>query len=258
METRSRHPDLALSASVTAPASPAPSPALLGMGLRDLQQWCVSQGQPSFRGTQLHSWIYGHGARSLEAITVLPKAWREQLQVAPAPTDAPAPGWIGRSQGLHRSDSRDGTVKLLLGTRDGLSIETVGIPSDDRLTVCVSTQVGCPMACRFCATGKGGLQRSLQLHEIVDQVLSVREAMERALEAGHTHYTAGAGIKSLREARAVLGDAYVLVRNGEAWLVNMQITEYPWANRWNHEPKRERKLLLHQLRHQHLQLNKKK
>ena len=68
---------------------------------------------------------------------------------------------------------------LLLGSSDGLGIETVGIPSADRLTVCVSSQVGCPMACRFCATGKGGLQRSLAVHEIVDQVLSVREAMGR-------------------------------------------------------------------------------
>jgi 23S rRNA (adenine2503-C2)-methyltransferase len=80
---------------------------------------------------------------------------------------------------LHRSDARDGTCKLLLGTVDGLSIETVGIPSGERLTGCVSSQVGCPMACRFCATGKGGLQRSLAVHEIVDQVLSVREAMGR-------------------------------------------------------------------------------
>ncbi len=56
----------------------------------------------------------------------------------------------------------------------------------------------------------------------------------------------GSEVKSLREAKAVLSDAYATVRNGEAWLVNMQITPYPWANVWNHEPKRERKLLLHQ------------
>ncbi len=55
----------------------------------------------------------------------------------------------------------------------------------------------------------------------------------------------GSEVKSLREARGVISDAYAMVRNGEAWLINMQITEYPWANRWNHEPKRDRKLLLH-------------
>ena len=67
--------------------------------------------------------------------------------------------------------------------------------------------------------------------------------VEDTMEAGMV--LQGSEVKSLREARAVIGDAYATVRNGEAWLVNMQVTEYPWANRWNHEPKRERKLLLH-------------
>ena len=149
-------------------AGPAP---LLGMGQAALEAWAGDQGQPAFRGRQLHDWIYARGARSLDAITVLPKAWREGL--------AAGGTGIGRSALLHRSDARDGTTKLLLATADGLSLETVGIPSGDRLTVCVSSQVGCPMACRFCATGKGGLQRSLAVHEIVDQVLSIREAMDR-------------------------------------------------------------------------------
>jgi 23S rRNA (adenine2503-C2)-methyltransferase len=149
-------------------AEPVP---LLGMGLAALQEWAGLQGQPAFRGKQLHDWIYARGARSLEEITVLPKAWREQLAAAGTA--------VGRLALLHRSDARDGTTKLLLATADGLSLETVGIPSGDRLTVCVSSQVGCPMGCRFCATGKGGLQRSLAVHEIVDQVLSVREAMDR-------------------------------------------------------------------------------
>jgi SsrA-binding protein len=67
--------------------------------------------------------------------------------------------------------------------------------------------------------------------------------VEDTLEAGLV--LQGSEVKSLREARAVIGDAYATVRKGEAWLMQMQITEYPWANRWNHEPKRERKLLLH-------------
>ena len=153
--------------------SGAPRP-LLGMGKPELEQWCQQQGQPPFRGRQLHDWLYAKGVQRLDQVTVLPAAWRQQL-AASVP-----PGWFdwtGRSQELHRSVARDGTTKLLLATGDGLSIETVGIPTDDRLTVCVSSQVGCPMACRFCATGKGGLQRSLAVHEIVDQVLSVRAVM---------------------------------------------------------------------------------
>jgi 23S rRNA (adenine2503-C2)-methyltransferase len=176
---------------------------LLGLSQSDLQEWCLGQGQPAFRARQLHEWIYARGARSVEAITVLPKAWRQQLSAdsdaalggggaagpllpdssdpddPQGPVEAPADAWIGRSRELLRSEARDGTVKLLLGTADGLSLETVGIPSGERLTVCVSSQVGCPMACRFCATGKGGLQRSLAVHEIVDQVLAIREVMGR-------------------------------------------------------------------------------
>ena len=67
--------------------------------------------------------------------------------------------------------------------------------------------------------------------------------VESTVEAGMV--LQGSEVKSLREARAVLSDAYAMVRNGEAWLINMQVSEYPWANRWNHEPKRDRKLLLH-------------
>lgn len=152
------------------------SQPLLGMGLPALEAWARDHGQAAFRGRQLHDWLYAKGARQLSEVSVLPKAFREQLAAEPP---AGCFDWMGRSRELHRSIASDGTTKLLLGTHDGLSIETVGIPAEGRLTVCVSSQVGCPMACRFCATGKGGLQRSLAVHEIVDQVLSVREVMEQ-------------------------------------------------------------------------------
>ena len=147
------------------------SKALLGRSAAELEDWVVTQGQKAFRGRQLHDWLYAKGARSLDDITVLPKAWRSSLRDEGVT--------IGRLQEVHRSVAADATTKLLLATDDGETIETVGIPTDQRLTVCVSSQVGCPMACRFCATGKDGLQRSLHTHEIVDQVLSVREAMDR-------------------------------------------------------------------------------
>lgn len=141
---------------------------LLGRSEVELEEWATAQGLPAFRGRQLHGWLYERGVRDWRDITVLPAPLRES---------PPAP--LGRSRVAHRSLARDGTLKLLLELADGLTVETVGIPTQDRLTVCVSSQVGCPMGCRFCATGKGGLQRSLAVHEIVDQVLSVREAMER-------------------------------------------------------------------------------
>jgi 23S rRNA (adenine2503-C2)-methyltransferase len=138
---------------------------LLGQSQAELTTWVQSQGQPAYRGQQLHQWIYQKGARSLTEISVFPKTWREQVAEVP----------VGRSTLHFRKAAADGTVKYLLQLADGLIIETVGIPSADRLTVCVSSQVGCPMACDFCATGKGGLLRSLAVHEIVDQVLTVQD-----------------------------------------------------------------------------------
>lgn len=144
-------------------------PPLLGASEAELSQWVQLQQQPGYRGRQLHQWIYQKGARSLEEITVLPQQWRTAMAEVP----------IGRSTLHHRAQAPDGTVKFLLRLRDGQIIETVGIPTHKRLTVCVSSQVGCPMACDFCATGKGGLIRNLARHEIVDQVLTVQEDFQQ-------------------------------------------------------------------------------
>lgn len=140
-------------------------PPLLGASVTELTAWVQQQGQPSYRGKQLHDWIYHKGARSLADISVFPKNWRSQVADIP----------IGRSSLHYRSVAPDDTVKYLLKLADGEIVETVGIPSDKRLTVCVSTQVGCPMGCDFCATGKGGYKRNLNRGEIVDQVLTVQE-----------------------------------------------------------------------------------
>ncbi|MGK7909185.1 MAG: 23S rRNA (adenine(2503)-C(2))-methyltransferase RlmN, partial [Synechococcus sp.] len=145
------------------------SKPLVGQSAADLTEWVVERGQPAFRGKQLHQWIYKRGVRSLSDITVFSKAWREQLQDYP----------VGRAEITYRSEAKDGTVKFLLELEDGEAIETVGIPTRDRLTVCVSSQVGCAMACDFCATGKGGLKRNLAVYEIVDQVLTVQQEMDR-------------------------------------------------------------------------------
>ncbi len=137
---------------------------LLGMSLAELTTWVQEQGQPAYRGKQLYQWIYQQGARSLADITVFSKQWRETVKDIP----------IGRSTIHHRAVSADGAIKYLLQLQDGQIVETVGIPSAKRLTVCVSSQVGCAMGCTFCATGKGGFMRHLQPHEIIDQVLTVQ------------------------------------------------------------------------------------
>lgn len=145
------------------------STPLLGLSLADLTAWVQQQGQPAYRGQQLHQWIYQKGARDWAEISVFPKQWRESLAEVP----------IGRSQIAYRSQAPDQTVKFLLQLADGQIIEAVGIPTEKRLTVCVSSQVGCPMGCDFCATGKGGFKRNLYTHEIVDQVLTVQEEFGR-------------------------------------------------------------------------------
>lgn len=166
---------LADSASTPLPSATRP---LLGQSLAELTDWVQQQGQPAYRGKQLHQWLYQQGARSLDQISVFSKQWRAQVSDIP----------IGRSVLHYRSEAPDGTVKFLLRLTDGQIIETVGIPtfkasktgdSLDRLTVCVSSQVGCPMACDFCATGKGGFKRNLAVHEIVDQVLTVQEDFQQ-------------------------------------------------------------------------------
>ncbi len=142
---------------------------LLGQSAEALRLWVESQGQPAYRAQQLYRWLYQGGLRSLMDVTDWPKSWREQVKDVP----------VGRSTVVRESRTADGTAKYLLATVDGETIETVGIPAPDRLTVCVSSQVGCPMGCTFCATGKSGFARNLGVHEIVDQVLTVQEAFAR-------------------------------------------------------------------------------
>lgn len=142
---------------------------LLGLSAAELRHWVEAQGQPAYRAQQLHRWLYQRGVRSLTEITDWPRQWRTEVENFP----------VGRSQLVDQSVSADGTIKFLLATEDGQTLETVGIPSADRLTVCVSSQIGCPMACVFCATGMSGFARNLAVHEIVDQVLTVQEAFSR-------------------------------------------------------------------------------
>ncbi|XVE99574.1 hypothetical protein REPUB_Repub03eG0210900 [Reevesia pubescens] len=145
---------------------------LLGMSEPDLQQIAVDFGQQSYRGKQLHHLIYKRKAKEIQDFSHLPQAFRNDLVEA---------GWrIGRSPIYHTVTAADGTIKLLIKLEDNRLIETVGIPVEDekgsmRLTACVSSQVGCPLRCSFCATGKGGYSRNLQRHEIIEQVLAIED-----------------------------------------------------------------------------------
>ena len=118
----------------------------------------------------MERWLYGRAARTYEEMTDLPAGLRETLASRLA---LPYP------QIVSRQDSADGTRKYLMRLAGGTTVETVGLPSGDRLTVCFSTQAGCAMGCAFCATGIGGLIRDLGPGEMVDQVNLVAEDFGR-------------------------------------------------------------------------------
>jgi 23S rRNA (adenine2503-C2)-methyltransferase len=150
---------------------------LKAMGPDDLTAFVEAMGQPSYRGQQLFNWIYGKGADDFDAMSNLPKAFRAEL--ADVAT-------ISRITEKQVQQARDQTIKALYALPSGREIETVLIPDIDargearRLTVCVSSQVGCAMGCHFCATGLMGFRENLAAGHIVDQVWAMNElAQER-------------------------------------------------------------------------------
>ena len=146
---------------------------LLGCSVKDLEKVALNNGQAAFRGRQIYSWIYNYKNRSksIDQINVLPLTFRNQLKKE---------GFIfGELILKEKYLANDGTLKLLLSTKDNESVECVGIPTEKRLTACLSSQVGCPMDCKFCATGKEGLKRSLKASEILDQILHIENEMNQ-------------------------------------------------------------------------------
>jgi len=125
----------------------------------------VERGLRPFRADQILQALYRDYILDWDAATTLPRDLRETLR-----REFP----ISPPEILARDDSADGTAKLLLGLADGNSVETVVIPAQGRLTQCVSSQVGCAMGCVFCASGSGGLVRSLSADEIVAQVMAAQ------------------------------------------------------------------------------------
>ena len=137
--------------------------------ISDIEKIIADLGQAKFRAKQLTEWILIKGARSYDEMTNLPKALRDTLK-----NTYP----LKRASIIERRVSNDGTRKYVIKLADGCLVETVGMPSlkdDDHLSVCFSTQVGCAMACSFCATGKEGLSRNLSSIEMVEQIRIVQE-----------------------------------------------------------------------------------
>ncbi len=126
-----------------------------------LADFLQQKGEPAFRLLQINRWIWEKGSRSFDTMSNLPLHTRNLLQqhfrLNPA---------IARDH----FTSTDGTIKIVFGLHDGLQVEGVLIPSSGRTTACISSQAGCPLGCRFCATGRLGFGRNLSSGEIFDQV----------------------------------------------------------------------------------------
>lgn len=138
------------------------SAGIKAFGPDGLERLVTDLGEPGYRAQQIVRWLYGKGVTGWDQMTDLPASFRDKLSANYA---LPTPTLLD-----HQVSKIDGTRKYLWRLADGVTIESVGLPTSDRLTVCFSTQAGCGMGCSFCATGAGGLKRNLAIGEIVDQV----------------------------------------------------------------------------------------
>ena len=143
--------------------------ALIGMSLPEMQEALAIHDLPKFRAKQVWNWIYQRGVKDFESMGNLPKEMRALL------TDYYS---IERPTVITEQRSTDGTIKWLLAMSDGQQIETVYIPEENRGTLCVSSQVGCTLTCRFCHTGTQPLVRNLGPHEILQQIMHARDVLE--------------------------------------------------------------------------------
>ncbi len=136
---------------------------LVGMELSDLQQ-LLGPKQPTYRARQLYDALYRKQVADLSQISNLPQAMRNELL---------ANTGLGLPTAERRFDSTDGTRRYLLRLEDNRTVEAVLMPEEGRDTVCISSQVGCPVDCKFCLTALMGLERNLTAGEIVGQVLYI-------------------------------------------------------------------------------------
>lgn len=136
---------------------------LMGLSRESLEAFAVEElGEKPFRGRQLFKWIYAKKITDFGEMTDMSKACRKKLQSLAR---------ISRMDERTVQKSTDGTMKFLWGLEDGLQMESVLIPEESRQTLCISTQVGCPIDCDFCVTAKGGFARNLTKGEILGQIV---------------------------------------------------------------------------------------
>jgi 23S rRNA (adenine2503-C2)-methyltransferase len=145
---------------------------LLDLDLEGLAAWCARLGEKRFRATQLFRWIHQKGAADFDQMTDLAKSLRDKLKGLATVQALPL---------VSQHESADGTIKWLFDVGGGDVIESVFIPEADRGTLCISSQAGCAMGCRFCSTGHQGFSRNLTSGEIVAQLWFAEHFLRRHL-----------------------------------------------------------------------------
>ena len=143
---------------------------LLGLDLDGLVAFCEQLGEKRFRATQLYRWIHQRGVADFALMSDLAKSLREKLAVSAV---------VEGLKVLTEQRSADGTIKWLFDVGNGDAVEAVFIPEDDRATLCVSSQAGCAVGCRFCSTGHQGFSRNLATWEIVAQLWFAEHLLRR-------------------------------------------------------------------------------
>ncbi len=142
---------------------------LKGLDTREIEAWAVRLGLEAYRGRQIRHWLLGRLADSFEEMTDIPKSIRVLLEDNAN---------ISHLEQVKALVSTDGTRKYLFKLNDGHFIESVLIPERDHWTLCISSQAGCAMDCRFCLTARQGLKRDLEASEIIEQVIQIKRSMD--------------------------------------------------------------------------------
>jgi len=148
---------------------------LIGLPLDEMAAALAIHDLPKFRAAQIWNWIYHRGVRDFDAMANLPKDMRQLLGDYYS---------IERPSVVTEQKSEDGTIKWLLAMSDGQQVEAVFIPEGERGTLCISSQVGCTLTCKFCHTGTQPLVRNLGAHEILQQIMHARDALNEWPGAG--------------------------------------------------------------------------
>jgi 23S rRNA (adenine2503-C2)-methyltransferase len=162
----------------------------------DLTQWLARYKQPPYRANQVRTWLFQKGATSFSHMTSLSIALRSLLEQHFS---------INCLQLQHKSHAQDDTDKFLFALQDGAAIETVLISDAHRLTLCLSTQVGCGFGCSFCATAQMGLKRNLRSCEIIDQILEVQRTIQNGRQITNLVFMGmGEPLANFEQTRAAL------------------------------------------------------